>query len=286
VFQLPGILAQGGLRNTVAPEVTGIPLVGQVLTCSTGTWSPTPTSYTYQWLRDGASIAGATANTHTLVSADEGTVVSCRVTAIKSGDSKSATSNAIGPVAGGAKFVGSMVGAGAHSSGQLTLNFALTGGLDTVPRTGDIVFVCSGIISAASGDIDTTPITAGYTAISDLYSDDTNNANLGLAYKVMGASPDTNVIVKCNTDTNYASGYSIHVWRGINVAGGPSIPKVEITGINSGIVDPPAIVGSAGSIIFVAGCGAFAYAGSAFTSADLDHFVSGNGTTSTHGTSA
>ena len=35
--------------NTVVPAITGSPVVPQVLTSSTGTWSNEPTSYTYQW---------------------------------------------------------------------------------------------------------------------------------------------------------------------------------------------------------------------------------------------
>ena len=38
---------------TVAPAVTGTVTVGQVLTCSSGTWLNSPT-YTYQWRRAGA----------------------------------------------------------------------------------------------------------------------------------------------------------------------------------------------------------------------------------------
>ena len=51
--------------NTVAPVVSGQSLQGQTLSVSTGGWSPTPTSYTYQWQRstDGGTtwnnISGA-----------------------------------------------------------------------------------------------------------------------------------------------------------------------------------------------------------------------------------
>ncbi len=37
---------------TVAPAVTGTTVVGSTLTCSTGTWTQSPTSYAYQWQRD------------------------------------------------------------------------------------------------------------------------------------------------------------------------------------------------------------------------------------------
>ncbi|MBD8022255.1 cell wall-binding repeat-containing protein [Microbacterium gallinarum] len=43
------------------PTVSGTALAGQVLTASPGTWSPAPTSLSYQWLKGGQPIAGATA---------------------------------------------------------------------------------------------------------------------------------------------------------------------------------------------------------------------------------
>ena len=61
-----------------APSITGTAVQGDVLTEHHGTWTNSPTSYTYQWLRcdsTGANctaIAGATAQTYTLTAADVG----------------------------------------------------------------------------------------------------------------------------------------------------------------------------------------------------------------------
>jgi hypothetical protein len=82
------------------PTINGTPIVGSVLTCDPGTWSNTPTSYTYQWLRmrndsfpfsgltaylydDGGPpvIVGTNAATYTLVSGDAGKKIRCVVTA-------------------------------------------------------------------------------------------------------------------------------------------------------------------------------------------------------------
>jgi hypothetical protein len=46
-------------------------------------------SFTYQWMRNGVAIGGATANTRVLVLADEGTTLKCRVTAAGADDSTS-----------------------------------------------------------------------------------------------------------------------------------------------------------------------------------------------------
>lgn len=87
-------------RNTVAPVVSGVDVVGETLTCTTGTWLGTATiTYAYQWLRDGSAISGATASTYVLQAADVGALVACRVTATNGAGTVSKTSgNSLGPV--------------------------------------------------------------------------------------------------------------------------------------------------------------------------------------------
>jgi hypothetical protein len=80
--------------NTVAPVASGTGSVGSNLSCTTGTWTYGQT-YAYQWLRGGATIAGATNATYALVGADSGTNVSCQVTASNPAGSASVVSNAI-----------------------------------------------------------------------------------------------------------------------------------------------------------------------------------------------
>lgn len=81
-----------GPANTVLPAITGSTALAGVLTCSTGTWSNGPTGYTYQWLRDGAAISGATANTRTVAAADQGHTLSCAVTASNGAGANTAAS--------------------------------------------------------------------------------------------------------------------------------------------------------------------------------------------------
>jgi hypothetical protein len=78
--------------NTVAPNVTGNPYVGDLLTTTNGTWTGSPTSYSYQWKR-GATNIGTNANTYTLVTADAGLNITCVVTATNATGSTNATSN-------------------------------------------------------------------------------------------------------------------------------------------------------------------------------------------------
>ena len=90
-------------QNTDPPVVSGGTVVGNVLTCTTGTWigNPTPT-ISFQWQRGtGASytnITGATAATYTSVTADVGQNIRCRVTGTNSQGTVSVTTTALGPI--------------------------------------------------------------------------------------------------------------------------------------------------------------------------------------------
>jgi len=83
--------------NVSASVVSGTASVGSVLTTTNGTWDNEPTSYTYQWKRNGSNILSATANTYTVVAADVSQSITCTVTAINDAGSASATSNTITP---------------------------------------------------------------------------------------------------------------------------------------------------------------------------------------------
>ena len=78
---------------TVNPVMTGTMTVGSLLSCTQGTWTGA-TSYTYQWLRNGATIAPPSGtSTYTLTTDDPGAVISCRVAATNTGGTVTADSN-------------------------------------------------------------------------------------------------------------------------------------------------------------------------------------------------
>jgi len=86
-----------------APVNTGLPsmslsgnqLVGTLVTVTDGTWTGTPTiTYQYRWLRNGSPIGGATTNSYTLQSADDGATITAEVRGVNSwGTSAYSTSN-------------------------------------------------------------------------------------------------------------------------------------------------------------------------------------------------
>lgn len=88
-------------RMTVAPTITGTAEVGETLTAGNGTFTGDATiTYTYQWFRGGSAIAGATASTRVLQAADEGYVITVRVTATNSAGTAygfSAATSAVAP---------------------------------------------------------------------------------------------------------------------------------------------------------------------------------------------
>ncbi|WEO77971.1 carboxypeptidase regulatory-like domain-containing protein [Cryobacterium sp. SO2] len=73
------------LTATPTPTITGTAKVGQTLTAKTGTWTPATVTLKYQWLRAGKAIAGATASTYKLVTADAGATLTVTVTGSKAG---------------------------------------------------------------------------------------------------------------------------------------------------------------------------------------------------------
>ncbi|MDV9189794.1 hypothetical protein R6L23_16485 [Streptomyces sp. SR27] len=88
-------------QATRAPYVTGTVKVGRTLSLNRGTWTPAPTSYTYQWYANGRAITGATKTWLTLGKAQRGTRITVKVTAYRTGHTAGvAWTRSTGAVAG------------------------------------------------------------------------------------------------------------------------------------------------------------------------------------------
>lgn len=98
--------------NTGEPSISGNAVVGATLTASRGSWTGSPTSYAYQWVRcptsggkpdgsDCASIGGATTSAYVAADADSGKRLRVRVTASNADGSATAASNATSVVRAG-----------------------------------------------------------------------------------------------------------------------------------------------------------------------------------------
>ncbi|MET1043379.1 MAG: ExeM/NucH family extracellular endonuclease [Microbacteriaceae bacterium] len=81
------------ITNSTAPKITGNARVGNTVSVNTGKWSVKKPTFSYQWLRDGEPIDGATSARYRVTAADAGTSLSVEVTASANGfDDGSATS--------------------------------------------------------------------------------------------------------------------------------------------------------------------------------------------------
>ena len=80
--------------SLAAPTISGPPTPGAVLWCSHGDWVGA-TSFSFQWLRDGAQVPGASAQTFAVGNGDLWHQIACRVTAGNAHGSAGATSAAV-----------------------------------------------------------------------------------------------------------------------------------------------------------------------------------------------
>jgi hypothetical protein len=86
--------------NAARPSISGTARDGQLLSANNGSWTNSPSSYTYQWQRcasDGGgcgAISGADSQHYTVSSTDVGHRLRVRVTASNAGGSGTATSDA------------------------------------------------------------------------------------------------------------------------------------------------------------------------------------------------
>lgn len=106
--------------STVAPVASGGTAIGSTLACTSGTWTGSGITYSYQWKADGAVIAAAITNGYIVVAGDSGKSITCTVTATNAGGAASRTSNAlvialpaavntVAPAVTGATSVGSIL---------------------------------------------------------------------------------------------------------------------------------------------------------------------------------
>ena len=73
-------LVEQSFKNTAKPKVAGTAKVGKTLTCKPGSWSPSPTTTAFKWLRDGKAIKKAVKAKYKVVKADAKHKLSCSVT--------------------------------------------------------------------------------------------------------------------------------------------------------------------------------------------------------------
>lgn len=115
-----------------------------------------------------------------------------------------------------------------------------------------------------------------YNILHDLYANDTYDANLTVAWRVMPSTPDFRLQLNPAGSGNGAAA-AIFVFRGVDPANPFDVTSTSATGTNSARCNPPAITPvTPGAVVVSGGVGAYSIiiASQEFTSSDLNNFIS------------
>jgi hypothetical protein len=142
----------GTLSPSPIPTISGTVKAGYRLTATPGTWGPAPVTLTYQWLRSGVAITGATGSTYLLTQADAGRQMSVRVTGKKTAYSTLSKTSALTAVVSGGVLTATPI---PKISGTAKVGYRLTavpGTWSPAPVTLRYQWYRSGVaISGATG---------------------------------------------------------------------------------------------------------------------------------------
>jgi hypothetical protein len=173
---------------------------------------------------------------------------------------------------------GATAGKAGATSGDSTiaLDSGLTGGIGTAVAAGDFVIAVFG--TGSNTDRGTLAITDGtidYELIgAELFSSDSWDANLRVAYKFMGETPDASTTFGPTLDAADAGAMAVRVYRGVDPTTPLDVAAVQATGTDTAQADPPAITPvTDGAVIVCVGAGGHSRgsAGS-YSSSDLTAF--------------
>lgn len=162
------------------------------------------------------------------------------------------------------QYVGGKSVTGNSGTLTLTLNAGLTGGIGSAVQAGDLVIVSYSAVSTAN-----LSITLGdgtWDSPTGLWANDTRDANLRVASKIMGGTPDTQVQGSGNTTATNGATMTCQVWRGADPITPQDVAMQTATAINSAVPNPPSVTPvTAGAVIVAIGCGSGAATNPAVT---------------------
>jgi hypothetical protein len=102
------------------------------------------------------------------------------------------------------------------------------------------------IVAFSNGDNDgvdetVSMTTSGYTKVADLFSDDNFDTNLGVFWKVMGATPDANATTAGMGGNDSGQSAVCMAFRGVDTTTPMDVTPTTATGINTVLPNPPSI---------------------------------------------
>lgn len=146
-------------------------------------------------------------------------------------------------------YVGGVTASGTGNTYVVDLT-ALAGGAGASPQENDIVVVVTGFSSAS--DLNPGVDQVDYTQVFNGYANDTRDANMAVAWKRMGAVPDTTVRVYGSGSASYGGVTAVHVWRGADPDSSFDATPTSVSGTNSAQADAPSITTETPSAIVLA----------------------------------
>jgi hypothetical protein len=190
--------------NTVIPVITGTARTGTTLTASNGSWTGSPTSYTYQWKRANtvggsySDIASAVNSTYVSTDSDIGKYIKVAVSAINSaGTSAAVLSAATSAVVDLADSVVPTTTSPAATATGFT--FTISNYLSSYTYA---LTTSNGTVSRVVDDVTVAGLSAGESAIVTIAVTRTN-------YKPASKSVSGSAIPAATTTTTAAPGLSI-----------------------------------------------------------------------------
>jgi hypothetical protein len=230
---------------TGSVSISGTAQVGQTLTASSSLNGSGTISY--QWLRGGSTISGATGSSYTLVSTDQGSYIKVRVT--RSGYTGSVESSQTGPVTGSSN---------PPSSGNDTLTLS----------NGPIsyaVYVTSATLNSNSSYL---TIASDYT---NLKATGIGSGNSAALTWTSGGTGSYSVLIYVATETRYQNGVSFSNgsgslnWNNMSTASGGSgggtftisgLPQGSIATVSVSTGNPTSYTNFATNVSWNVGTGA------------------------------
>lgn len=116
--------------NILAPVISGTTSLGSTLTGTNGSWTNSPSIFSYQWKRNGVNISGATNNTYVLTLADQSSNITLEVSA-SNGLVGSQISNTLSIPSFAPTVTGVNISGSAVVDQVLTASYTLGGGTAT-----------------------------------------------------------------------------------------------------------------------------------------------------------
>lgn len=234
--------------NAAMPSIAGIPKIGQTLTASTGTWTTNGTpSFAYQWLRNGSPISGAASATYTLVAADDGASVSCRVTATDNDGSAAAVSNSLSVTYAAAEAAGTIsdviytqgagvqvVDAASDFSGAVGGTWSVTGTGTSIDQSGQVSITTDTIRAASSVAVSYTNSGGVETSGFSVTVEEAAGPPVNTVLPVISGTPEIGEALSVSTGTWTTTGSVSYAYQwkrgGVNISGATAASYTLVAG--------------------------------------------------------